>query len=166
MPWEIYVVTVMLASVVLAAETVYAMADHRGARGWGTLTVLGVVAFPVAVIVHNVISVAINGEEAVSFILGVFVAPAAITAGAVGSAVALRTGAPLAALGFAFAAAGLLLLPAYAGVAFVASWLGEPLRSTGGVDQVLLPLSLLAITAGVITAAFALAADGRRPAIA
>ena len=100
MRWEIYIAAIMLASLIIAIETVYTMADHHRTRTFGVITVFGVVAFPIAVVIHNLVSAVLGTDEAVSFIVGAVVSPAAITIGALGVAFELRAENTLASAGF------------------------------------------------------------------
>jgi hypothetical protein len=159
MRWDVYVVTVMLASLVIAGEAVYAMASYRRTRTFGLITVLGVVAFPVAVLIHNVLSGLLGTDEAVSFIIGAVVAPAAITIGALGIAFSLRTAHAVASAGFAIFAAGLAIFPLYLISTFVLTAVEGDVMSQETFAATMLPVSLAVITAGVIVSCFGLAVD-------
>jgi hypothetical protein len=150
MRWEIYIVAVMLASLVIAVEAVYAMANYHRARTFGLITVIGVVAFPVAVVVHNVLSAMLGTDEAVSFILGALIAPAAVTIGALGVAFALRGVQAVASAGFAIFGAGLAIFPLYVLAILVLTTVGGEVPSQEAFAATMLPVSLAVITAGVI----------------
>jgi hypothetical protein len=160
MRWDAYVVTAMLASLVIAGEAVYAMANYHRTRTFGLITVLGVVAFPVAVVIHNVLSAMLGTEEAVSFILGAVIAPAAITSGALGMAFTLHATNAVAGAGFAMFGAGLAIFPVYLIATLVLSAVGggEALRQEA-FAATMPPVSLAILTAGVIVSAFGLAMD-------
>jgi len=157
MRWDVYIVAVMLASLVVAVEAVYAMADHRRTRMFGLVTVFGIVAFPMAVVVHNVVSAVLGTDEAVSFIIGVVIAPAAITIGALGVAFTLRSENTLASFGFAMFGAGLALFPLYLISALAATALAGQAPAQEEFQTTMLFASLVAITAGLIASAFGLA---------
>jgi hypothetical protein len=164
MRWDVYVVTIILASLVLAVEAVYAMADHQRTRTFGLITVFGVVGFPVAVLVHNVLSALLGTDEAVSFIVGAVIAPAAITIGALGVAFTLRYANTLASAGFAIFGAGLALFPLYLISALAATALGGQAPAQEEFQTTMLFASLIAIAAGLIASAFGLAgAAGKHP---
>ena len=159
MRWEIYVVSVMIASLVVGAEAAYATRDGRAGRRFAVVTMFGIAAFPLAVVLHNLASVTVDREETVSFIVGVLLAPAAITLGTIGLAFAMHRARPLAAAGFAVFAAGLGVFPLFVALLLASAAAGSPVDAGGTVESVLLPLSLAIATAGAIVTAFALAAD-------
>jgi hypothetical protein len=161
MRWEIYIVTALIATLVIAVETIYIMQEHPRARRAGLVSVFGIVLFPVAIVLHNVLSALMRGEEAVSFILGVLVAPAAITFGTLGVAYLIADRMPLVAVGFTLAGVGLLALPAYVLSAVVVSAMGAEMARDGLFEAIALPASLVALAGGVIVVAFALAAPRR-----
>jgi hypothetical protein len=163
MRWDVYVVTVMLVSLVIAGETVYAMSNHHRTRTFGLITVLGVVAFPVAVLIHNVLSAMLGTDEAVSFVLGAVIAPAAITIGALGVAFALRGVQAVASAGFAIFGTGLAIFPLYLLAILVLTTVGGEVPSQEAFAATMLPVSLAVITAGVIVSAFGLAVDEDGP---
>ena len=163
MRWEVYIVGVMFASLVIGAEAAYATRDGRAGRTSALVTIFGIAAFPVAVVLHNLASALLVAEETVSFIVGVLIAPAAITLGTLGLGLALRRARPLAAVGFICFGAGLAALPVYAAVLFIDAALGATPGAQDVVQSVVLPLSLAVATAGAIVAAFALAAADQAP---
>ena len=157
MRWEIYIVIVMLASLVVAGEVVFAMANHHRTRTFGIITVFGVVAFPVAVVIHNVLSAMLGTDEAVSFIVGAVIAPAAITIGTLGVAFALRGAQAVASAGFAIFGAGLAIFPLYLISILVLSAVDAQVVSQETFAATMLPVSLAVMTAGVIVSSFGLA---------
>lgn len=159
MRWETYLIAAMLATLIIGAEAAYATRDGRRGRRPALVTMFGIAAFPVAVLLHNVASPLLDGEETVSFIVGVLMAPAAITLGTLGVAVAIRRTHRIAAAGFAAFGAGLSALPLYVIALFVSAAVDRPIAAEGVVASALLPSSLAVITGGVILAAFGLAAE-------
>lgn len=164
---EMYVLAAMLASLVIGIETVYVMAGERRTRTFGVITVSGVVAFPVAVVLHNVVSALLGMDEAASFILGAVLAPAATTFGTLGIALVLRRTMPLAAAGFTLFGIGMALFPVYVVAVLLLTALSPGAVPRDQLEAVMLPASLAAIVAGDLVNAFALAAadDARRVAM-
>lgn len=159
MSWQVYVLGLMLASLVIGAEAAYATREGTRGRRSALVTMFGIAALPVAIVLHNLTSAVIDGEETVSFIVGVVVAPAAITLGTSGLALALRRDRLVLAAGFAIFATGLAVFPLFFIALLVSAAAGSPIETTGAVEALLLPVSLIAVTAGLIVAAFALASD-------
>jgi hypothetical protein len=164
MQWSVFIPVVLVATLAIGVEVVFAMRDHPAARRSGLVAAFGIAAFPVAIVVHNALSAFIGGEEAVSFILGILVAPAAITAGTLGVAVALRDDPASRGLfaGLASAGAGLALFAGYMVFALVVTSLsGTNPPYQAAVESVVLPVSGLAIVGGALYAGIALV-SGRR----
>lgn len=165
MRWDVYIVATMLASLVVGANAIYLMAYQPRVRTFGLLTVLGIVAFPVAVVLHNVVSGLVNADETLTFLIGAVIAPGAITIGALGIAFTLGSADAVVSAGFAVAGLGLAIFPLYVVAALVYG------VATGGFapqevyQYTLLPASLVMVTAGAMLGAFGLAAlDGRQTA--
>lgn len=166
MSWEIFIPLVVLSLCVLGVEIWVAMRDRRGIRSWGLVAIFGIALFPVAIVLHNVFSALLGGEEAVSFILALVVAPAATTVGVVGVAISLWRDRPTARLaaGFGLAGAGLALFAAYMVFALaITSLVGENPSYQGAIEAVVLPACALAIPAGALFVAFSLLRDRQAP---
>jgi hypothetical protein len=164
MPWSLFIPVVLLAALAIGIEIVVAMSDHPAIRPVGLIAIFGVVVFPVAIVVHNAVSAFIGGEEAVSFILGLVVAPAAITLGTIGVAVRLwDEGATALFLGFAAAGAGMAMFAAYLLVGFVASALLRTDIAGPGAEIAFLAVAGLVILAGAAYTAFVLVRDRVAP---
>jgi hypothetical protein len=162
MRWDTYIVTALLSTLVIAIGTGYVIGEHPRARRAGLVTIFGMAAIPVAIVLHNALSALIGGEEAVSFLIGTIVAPAAVTLGTLALAYQLRGSAPVAATGFAVAGLGLLVFPLYVLAAFLASALGGEIARGGAFEAIVLPASLVALVGGSIVVSFGLAASAGR----
>lgn len=113
MPYEIVIPAVAIAALVLGGVIAVAARSDRHLRPWATVTAVGVVAMPLAVVLHNLLSSLIDGEEAVSFILALFVAPVLIAIGVIGSSVVLLRERHDLGIGVALGAAGMGIFAAY-----------------------------------------------------
>lgn len=168
MVWSIVIPVMLVATLAIGVEAVLAMRTHPAARTPAYIVVAGVVAFPVAIILHNALSALIRGEEAVSFILALFVAPAAITFGTIGLALALRSdpGTRQLALGFGLCGAGLVLFVGYSVFALVMSSLvGSEPSFQATVEVLAVLLAALAMVGGALFAGLAIVARPRGAAV-
>jgi len=165
MRWDVYIAATMLASLVVGANTLYLMAYRPRVRTYGLVTILGIVAFPVAVVLHNVISGVVNADETVSFLIGAVIAPGAITIGALGIAFTLGSADAVVSAGFALAGLGLAIFPLYVVGALIYSAAAGPFLPQEAFQYTLLPASLVAVTTGAMLAVCGLAtASGRQTA--
>jgi predicted permease len=164
MPWSLFIPIVLLAALAIGVEIAFAMRDHPTIRSVGPIAIFGVVVFPVAIVVHNALSAFTGGEEGVSFILALVVAPAAITLGTIGVAVRLRDAhaTPLF-IGFAAAGAGMGLFAAYLVFALGASVVTGMPAGEPGAEVALLAAAGLTIVCGAAYAAFVLVREGVPP---
>lgn len=159
---SLFVPLVLVATMILAIDIVLVMCEHRATRSPGLVAIFGIAAFPVAIVAHNAISVVIGGEEAVSFFIGLVVAPLATTVGTAAVAVALRHEAPGTAWSLAWAACGTAVFVGYIVAAVVSTLVsGEP-SSMSPVAPALQTLSAASLVAGSLVAALTIASRWRR----
>lgn len=155
MDWGLFIPIILVSTIALGLEVVFAMRDHPAARGAGVIAAFGIAAFPVAIVVHNVLSAFIGGEEVASFILAVLVAPTAIAVGTLGVAVALLRdprARPLA-RGLLASGLGLTLVAGYMLFALVVTSLaGTNPSYQPAVEAAVMLASGLAIVGGVLYA--------------
>lgn len=156
MSWQLFIPIVLFVIVVVGIVAVTAVREVPATRPWATVAVLAIASFPLAIVLHNVLSAFIGGEEAVSFVIALLVAPGFIAAGTLGVALTLSRDARFAPVGrsMLLAAAGFALFALYAVFALVVTTLagGNPPFQTV-VEQVALGLSAAAMTVGAILAA-------------
>lgn len=121
MLWPVFMTVVLLAIVVVGIVIATAVDQVPASRPWAAVAALAIAAVPVSIVLHNVLSAVFGGEEEVSFIIALFVAPALIAAGTLGVAVSLSRDARFARVGMSLllAGAGLVLFAAYAVFALV-----------------------------------------------
>lgn len=163
LPYQLIIPAVALSMLVVAAVVAIAARTTPHLRPWTIVAVLGVVAMPAAIVLHNILSAFINGEEAVSFIVALTVAPLCIAVGIIGSArVLLRERHDLG-IAVSVAAAGIGVFAAYMLFALVVTTIegGNPAYQ-GPIELVALPIGTLASVLGAAMSVFALARGGRR----
>ena len=154
MSWQLFSPIVLLAIVIVGIVALTAVREVPATRPWATVAVLAIAAFPLAIVLHNVLSAFIGGEEAVTFVIALLVAPGFIAAGTLGVALTLTRDARFAPVGRAMllAGAGFALFALYAVFALVVTALaGPPFQSV--IEQVALGLSAVAMTVGATLAA-------------
>ncbi len=166
MSWDLFIPLVLVSLVVLGFEIAFAIRDHPAGRRAGLVAIFGIVLFPVAIVAHNVLAALIGGEEGVSFILALLIAPAATMLGTIGfvwslahDATARGHTAP-----FAVACAGLALFVGYTLFALVVASIegGNP-PYQAATEAFVLPIASLAIVGGVAWAALSLIRDRAAP---
>lgn len=161
MSWNLFIPIILVSTIALGLEAVVAMRDHPAARKAGVIAAFGIAAFPVAIVVHNVLSAFIGGEEVASFILAVLVAPTAIAVGTLGVAFALlrdRRARPLA-RGLLASGLGLALLAAYMLFALAVTWLAGANPYQRAVEVAAMLASGAAIVGGVLYAGAAIVSE-------
>jgi hypothetical protein len=156
MSWQLFIPIVLFAIVVVGIVIATAAREVPAIRPWATVAVLATAAFPLAIVLHNVLSAFIGGEEAVSFVIALLVAPGFIAAGTLGVALTLSRDARFALVGrsMLLAGAGFALFALYAVFALVVTTLAggnPPIQSV--IEQVALGLSAAAMTVGATLAA-------------
>jgi cytochrome b subunit of formate dehydrogenase len=153
--WPLFIAVVLIAIVVVGIVIATAVNQVPATRPWAMVAALAIAAFPVSIVLHNMLSAVFGGEEAMSFIIALLIAPGLIAAGTLGVAVRLRRDARFARVGtsLAVAGAGLVLFAAYAVFALVVT------AVTGGnspyqafIEATALALSAAAIAIGTVLA--------------
>ena len=164
MPWPLLMLILALAMILIAVVVVFIMRDQPSTRRSGTLTLIGVLAFPTAIVLHNAMSALMGVEEGVSFLVALVVAPAAVLVGTAGVA---RRIWPLPSTrriswGLAAAVAGLAAFALYMLFAVVVTTAtgGNP-PYQGVVEAFVVPVSTLAVAGGAALAAVSLVFEKR-----
>ena len=157
LPYALIIPSVALAMLVVAIVLAIVARGTPHLRPWVTITALGVVAMPAAVVLHNVLSAIVGGEEAVSFIVALMVAPACIAVGVIGAAVVLLRERRELGVAVCVAAAGIGLFAAYMIFALVVTTIeGRNPPYQAPVELALLPLGTLAAIGGALLSVRAL----------
>lgn len=156
MSWQLFIPIVLFAIVVVGIVAVTAVREVPATRPWATVAVLAIASFPLAIVLHNVLSAFIGGEEAVSFVIALLVAPGFIAAGTLGVALTLSRDARFALVGrsMLLAGAGFAVFALYAVFALVVTAIAggnPPFQSV--IEQAVLGLSAAAMTVGATLAA-------------
>lgn len=160
MDWELFVPAMLAAILAIGAVAALAARDVPALRPWAVCAALAIAAMPVAIVLHNVLSALTGGEEAVTFIVALVVAPVGITVGTLGAAFTLRSDPRFATVGswLALAGAGLLLFAAYSVFAlFITTLEGGSPPYQASIEAVILSLTLAATLGGAILAAITFA---------
>jgi hypothetical protein len=90
LPWQLIIPALVLSALTVAAVLVVAARRSSATRPWLVIAALGVAAMPLAIVLHNVLSALSGGEEGVTFVVAVMVAPVCIAIGILGAGIALR----------------------------------------------------------------------------
>lgn len=161
----LFLLGAMAGMVAAGLALLLASRRYPRARPWAVLAGISLAAMPLAVILHNVLSALIRGEEAISFVVAVILAPAGFAVGTLGAGVALardgrawEVGASL-----TIAGAGMALFGLYGVFALIVTSVGganPPYQA--GVEAIVLPVSLLAIVGGALSALFCSLVPGRQ----
>ena len=158
MSWPNFVPLVLLAVVVVGIVMATAVAQVPATRPWARVAALAMAAFPVSIVLHNVLSALFGGEEAVSFIVALLVAPGLIAAGTLGVAVTLSRDARFARVGrsLLLAGAGFVLFALYALFAVVVTAVtgGNP-PYQASVEAIALSVSAATMAIGTVLAVLA-----------
>jgi hypothetical protein len=162
--WQVFIPVVLVSSVVVGVVVASTVREVAATRRWATVAVIGIAAFPVAIVLHNVLSALFGGEEVVSFVVALLVAPGFMAVGTLGVARALTRDERFAQVGawLVVACGGLALFAIYAVAAVTVTALvrgSPPLQAP--IEAVALPLTAAAIALG---AGLAAAARLRLPA--
>ena len=67
MSWPLFIAVVLLAIVVIGIVIATAVDQVPATRPWARVAALATAAFPVSIVLHNVLSAVFGGEEALSF---------------------------------------------------------------------------------------------------
>ena len=155
MPWPVIVLALVTSAIVLAVVIELSARRIRPMRPWALLAAASAAAIPVAIVLHNVLSAVIRGDEAVSFVLALIVAPIGLTAAVFGAALVvardprehdLATSLLIAGLGLAlFGGYGLFALAVTALVG------GNP-PYQALVEQTVVPVAVTAVALGTLSA--------------
>jgi hypothetical protein len=147
--WPVFFVVAIVSGLAMATLLWLLARSEPGVRRWAIVVTASAAAIPVAIVVHNVLSAFIGGEEAISFVLALLVAPAFLMVGAIGGGLAMMRqpalGAPI-----LLYAAGMALFALYSLFALIITTVagGNP-SYQGAVEAVVVPSAALAMLAGV-----------------
>ncbi len=158
-------VGILLAPVLLGIVLIVIARRYPETRRWALITGVSVAAIPVAIVLHNVLSAIVGGEEGVSFVVALVVAPAGFAVGALGVGLRLaRSGrAWEVGVSIAIAGAGMALFVAYMVFAFVVTTIerGNP-PYQASIESIVLPVVLIAVVGGSLSALFCTLAPSRQ----
>jgi hypothetical protein len=163
-PWTAFVLLLLVEAVAVAVVVLLAMRRHAVSRVAGTIVVLGVVAAPIAALLHNVLSALVGGEEIVTLLLALVGAPVGIVAGTIAVALSLRAMDHDLAVGLGIAGAGLALFPLYTLIAIAADAVIGAVPFHGALETLFLSMCLVVTALGVAYSGIVLVA--RRRALA
>jgi hypothetical protein len=161
--WPLFFVVAAASACVMAIELWLASAASSRVRPWAALTTACAVALPLAIVAHNILSVVLQGEEVVSFILALLVAPAGVMVGLLGAgAVLVRThrsfGASVLLMG-----SGMALFAVYALFALVfSSATGSTPAFQTAIEPFVLLVAMAAIAGGTVGATRSRGVDAAR----
>lgn len=156
--WHVFIPVALVSTLVIGIVIASAVRDVTAARRWVTIAVVGIAAFPVAIVVHNVLSAIMGREEAVSFVIALLVAPGFMAVGTLGAALALARDPRLAQVGrpILLGGAGVALFALYALLGPAITVIsGEDKALQAVVEAVVLPLSAGALAVGAALGALA-----------
>jgi hypothetical protein len=160
--WGVFIIVAVVSMLAVAVELYPVARRDRAARPWAILAAASAIAVPAAIVVHNVASALIGGEEAVAFILALLVAPAGFAIGTLGAGIAtLRSDSTLGAR-IMLAGVGLATFAGYSLFALVVTTIegGNP-PYQAVVEPFALLAAALAMAGGAIGTAVSLI--GARP---
>ena len=148
---------ILLAPVLLGIVLVLVARRYPETRRWAAVTGISIATIPVAIVLHNVLSAIAGGEEGVSFVVALVVAPAGFAVGALGVGLRLARSGRSWELGasIAIAGAGMALFVAYMVFAFVVTTIerGNP-PYQAPIESIVLPVALIALVGGSLSALF------------
>ncbi|MBI2323769.1 MAG: hypothetical protein HYU87_02235 [Chloroflexi bacterium] len=156
---------ILLAPVLLGIVLVMVARRYPETRGWAAVAGISVALIPVAIVLHNVLSAIVGGEEGVSFVVALVVAPAGFAVGALGVGLRLARSGRAWEIGvsIAIAGAGMALFVAYMVVALVVTTIergNPPYQAT--VQAIVLPVALIALVGGSLSALFCTVVPSRQ----
>lgn len=163
LPWRLIIPAIVLAMLVVASAILLSARDIRRVRPWAVVMAVGVLSMPLAIVLHNVLSALINGEEAISFILALNVAPLLITVGIIGAARVLLVERRDLGIGVALAAGGIAVFAAYMTfVLIVTTILGRNPEWQTATDALAMIVAAAASVSGALLSLVAMTRGGRR----
>ena len=161
--WGVFIIVAIVSMLAVAIELYPVARRDRAARPWAILAAASAVAVPTAILLHNVASALIGGEEAVSFILALLVAPAGFATGTLGAGVATLRSDRTLGLRILLAGAGLAIFAGYMLFALVVTTIeGRNPPYQAIVEPLALVTAALAMGAGAIGTALRLTGSGPR----
>lgn len=155
MDFRLFAAGAIVAAVIVGLVLALASRRYPDARPWARLAAISIAALPVGVLVHNVVGALTGGEEATSFVVALVIAPAGFAIGTVGAGLAVARRRSEVGASLLVAGAGMALLGLYAVFALVVTAIerGNP-PYQASIEAVVLPVSLLALTGGALSAMF------------
>jgi hypothetical protein len=161
--WGVFIIVAVISMLGVAVELYPVARRDRAAGPWAILAAASAVAVPAAIVVHNVASALIGGEEAVSFTLALLVAPAGFAIGTLGAGVVtLRSDRTLGAR-IMLAGLGLAIFAGYMLFALVVTTIeGRNPPYQAIVEPFALLAAALAMAAGAIGTALGLMGSGSK----
>lgn len=157
MEYEVFFLGALGATVLVGVVLALAARRYPSTRRWVVVSAIGIVALPAGIVLHNVLSALIAGEEAVSFIAALVVAPAFFVVGTLGAGLAAaRTGRGWeTGTSLVIAGAGMGIFVAYEIFALVVTTIeGENPPYQATIEAFVLPISLLALVGGAVSGLF------------
>lgn len=155
MSWSLFIPGALISMLAGGAVVALAARQHPSLRPWAIVVGASAAAMPLAIVLHNLVSVLIGGEEAVFFVVALVVAPIAFAVGILGAGLELARIAGRFGTGMSLlvAAAGMALFGLYVTGALVVTTVldGNP-PWQGPIEAVVLSVSLLALVGGSLSA--------------
>lgn len=160
--WSLFIPVLAISLLLLAAILGVKARSIAAVRPWMVVTVLAALAFPLSIVLHNVLSGVTGGEEGISFVVALLVAPLGFTIGLLGGALAVRARERELGSWLLLAGGGVALFALYMLFALVVTTIegGNP-PYQAPIESVVMPVSALAVTTGTV-AAVVTALDGGR----
>ncbi|HEY6959510.1 MAG TPA: hypothetical protein VI814_11855 [Candidatus Limnocylindria bacterium] len=161
-PYQLVIPSIALAALVLGGVVAIAARRVRDIRPWVVVAALGVAAMPLAIILHNVVSAWVGGDEGITFVIALLVAPLCIAVGLVGTAAVLVRQRHALAVPVAIGAGGIALFALYMGFLFVVTTAvgGNPDWQSYS-DALVMTVATLAAIGGALWSVVAIVRVGR-----